>query len=351
MHTRLIQLAALVLALAAPLQGLAAAPGGTKKFPVRRGAAVKPLASARFAHAPFSDGDCALCHQSSDPARPGPVRKASINEGCFDCHEASRETMARKVKHAPSAEACTDCHNPHNSNEPGLLHMDQVTLCTKCHGAVRAQLASAKVTHGAMNGENRCSACHDPHATQTDGLLLASPMALCLDCHDKDGMTATDGAPLTNFKKWLEKAPNWHEPVKNKDCAACHRVHGGDRFRLLTAAYPEKFYAPWDAKSYALCFNCHDEKLVSEASTTSSTLFRSGKRNLHTLHVAKARGLTCRACHESHAAQHEHGIRDVVPYGDANYALKVGYSRTATGGTCTKTCHETQTYDNTSVVR
>jgi hypothetical protein len=38
-----------------------------------------------------------------------------------------------------------------------------------------------------------------------------------------------------------------------------------------------------------------------------------------------------------------------VPYGSAGWVLKINYTKTPTGGTCAKTCHETKTYVNKTV--
>jgi predicted CXXCH cytochrome family protein len=151
---------------------------------------------------------------------------------------------------------------------------------------------------------------------------------------------------MTNFKRWLDENKVWHDPVKAKDCSSCHRTHAGDTFRLLQAEYPPVFYAPYDAKNYELCFNCHNDKVVSVAETTTLTGFRDGARNLHYLHVNRERGRTCRACHEVHASKQDHQIRDGVPYGPKGWMLKVGFTRLPNGGQCAKTCHDTKKYDN-----
>jgi hypothetical protein len=133
--------------------------------------------------------------------------------------------------------------------------------------------------------------------------------------------------------------------VKAKDCSACHLPHGGENFRLLVSAYPPTFYAPYDPANYALCFGCHNEKVVSAAETRTLTNFRDGSRNLHHLHVNKAdRGRTCRSCHEVHASRQARHLRDGVPYGPKGWVLKVGYTKTANGGQCAKTCHDLKTY-------
>jgi predicted CXXCH cytochrome family protein len=168
---------------------------------------------------------------------------------------------------------------------------------------------------------------------------------MCLACHDREGMKSADGRPLTNMKAWLAQNADHHGPVQAGDCSSCHRPHGGDDFRLLTGRYPPTFYAPFDEKEYGLCLSCHNDAAFTTADTTALTSFRDGSRNLHFLHVnAGARGRTCRACHEVHASRQEHHLREGVPFGSMGWVLRLNYVKTPDGGSCSKTCHDTQVY-------
>jgi predicted CXXCH cytochrome family protein len=318
-----------------------------KRLPSLRGAALKPIPTgeAKYSMPPFAIGQCIVCHVSNDPKKPGPIKHATINEECFSCHDDVKEVMARPYKHS-TKDTCTDCHNPHNSREPALLHSEQVALCTSCHVGIGAQMAAAKVKHFALTKDKKCANCHNPHASNIERVLIALPFNLCVNCHSRDGMASADGKPMPNYTKLLADNPVWHDPVKAKDCSACHRTHGGEYYRLLVNNYPETFYAPFEKKTYALCFGCHNEKVVSEAVTTALTGFRDGSKNLHYTHVVRERGRTCRACHEVHAAKQAKRIRENVPYGPAGWLLNIGFTRTATGGTCIRTCHESKSYNN-----
>jgi predicted CXXCH cytochrome family protein len=343
--TRLGLLPALLLAtsaMAAPLKT------EVNQQPVRRGKAVAPLPpgpAVKWSHAPYEAGDCSICHVKNDRANPGPIT-LGLNETCFQCHDEFQGIMARKFKHKPAVEACTNCHNPHNGAERKLLAAEMVQMCTACHKGIRDQIANAKVRHDAVTTGEKCANCHNPHAANIEKLLIQLPFDLCVSCHSKDRMLAGDGKPMTNYKSWLDSNKVWHEPVKAKDCSACHRTHGGNNFRLLVATYPPTFYAAYDKKVYALCYGCHNDKVVSVAETTTLTGFRDGSRNLHYVHVHKERGRTCRACHEVHASKQAHHIREGVPYGPKGYVLKINYTRLPTGGSCAKTCHDTKSYNN-----
>jgi hypothetical protein len=41
-------------------------------------------------------------------------------------------------------------------------------------------------------------------------------------------------------------------------------------------------------------------------------------------------------------------LRDSVPYGPNKWPLKTNWVKTPTGGSCSKTCHATRSYDNTT---
>jgi predicted CXXCH cytochrome family protein len=334
-----------VEALGAPASG-APPVNGKYKYPAQRKVNNKPLpegVKAASSMAPFSANNCAICHVSSDPKNPGPVKKAG-NQLCYSCHEEFQEIMSRRFKHPPSVTACTNCHNAHNSLEKKLLHEEQTAGCFECHKSLKAVSENAKVKHGALTVKKKCANCHNPHGANIDKLLTALPYDQCVGCHSVDDMKDWEGVTLTNYQKYLAENKVWHKPVIGKDCSACHRTHGGDNYRLLVAEFPRQFYVPYDPKIYALCYGCHNDKVVTAEQTTTLTNFRDGSKNLHFVHVSKQaeRGRSCRACHDVHAAKQDQRIREGVPFGQ--WVLKINFTRTPTGGTCAKTCHESQTY-------
>ena len=308
-----------------------------------------PLVAGRKAvssHAPFEAGDCKVCHQGNDPKKPGPLVKSGTAM-CLDCHEEFTAILGRKHKHRPAGRDCNACHNPHNAAFPKLLNEEPSASCVSCHDDIGKTAGEAKVKHKAVSQGAKCVACHDPHGANQDKLLVKAPFDLCLSCHNVDTMKGVDGKPLQNTKAWLDKNKEWHDPVKAKDCSACHEPHGGDHFRLLKDDYPKEFYAPYDARTYALCFSCHKEQAYSSAKTTTLTGFRDGDRNLHFVHLQQgARGRTCRACHEVHASSQKLHVRDGVPYGSSGWTLKLNFRKSDAGGSCDKTCHAEKSYSN-----
>ncbi len=296
-------------------------------------------------HSPFEVNDCSLCHERKNPKNPGKVTIPG-DAGCYVCHEDFLEMTSRRFQHAPDKLTCVGCHNPHNSTQKALLTSPAPGLCLDCHVGI-AQLMGQKVKHSVVSQGKSCLTCHNAHASNVEHLLSRLPFDLCVNCHSTDDMKDAAGVTLTNMKALLEKNAVHHGPVAQKDCSACHQPHGSTVFRLLSAAYPSTFYAPFDPKAYEMCFGCHEEQLVTTEKTTTATRFRDGDRNLHFLHVNKAdRGRTCRACHEVHAAQKTYQIRDSVPFGSKGYMLKVNFEKRADGGNCTQTCHTARSYTN-----
>ncbi len=308
-----------------------------------------PEDEATWVHAPYEVGACAVCHQREDPADPGPVSTAG-SELCYQCHDAMQSLISEaSTRHFAAEDDCASCHNAHNSARDKGLIAETVALCAECHDDVGAQVTTAAVTHGAATAGAACLACHNPHASNIEKLLHQIPEKMCLGCHGEDGVEDDGGKALTNIGALLAANPEHHGPVATGDCSACHLPHGGDSFRLLALEYPAKFYSPFEPANYELCFTCHDERVVTTPETTTLTNFRDGSRNLHYLHVNKAeRGRTCRACHEVHAAENLHIIRDGVPYGSKGWVLPINYLPSANGGQCSKTCHPTRVYDRTA---
>lgn len=334
----LLRSALFVLLVAAISPAVCSAQGSLAPLPAKPA----PVSS----HAPYEAGECKICHQSGDPRQPGALNKATPAL-CLDCHEEFAGVLKRPHTHAPARAACTICHNPHNARQPKLLLDEPRVLCTSCHANIKALSEGAKVKHGALSSGAQCANCHNPHGSSVERLLIALPFDLCVTCHSRDGMVGADGKKLQNIKAWLEANAVWHGPVIAKDCSACHQPHGSGNFRLLREAYPPEFYAPYDARNYALCFSCHNEAAFSASETTTLTNFRNGARNLHYVHLHQgSRGRTCRACHEVHASKQEHHIREGVPYGSGGWVLKLHYKKTEAGGSCEKTCHQERSYSN-----
>ncbi len=135
-----------------------------------------------------------------------------------------------------------------------------------------------------------------------------------------------------------------HGPIKDGTCTACHDPHGAKFANLLAKEFPADAYAPYTDTEYELCFSCHKRDLLQYPDTSFATGFRDGERNLHYLHVNnKAKGRSCRLCHNMHGSANPKLIADAVPFG--KWSLPLKFVKTETGGGCSPGCHKPQYYD------
>jgi len=294
----------------------------------------------KHVHGPVAVGECIACHDPHASNNEVRLRKPG-SAMCLECHEDMKERVETAPHvHPPVKEKCWNCHSPHGTPYEFQLLDEVPKLCFRCHKDKAKQVENARTQHGAVTTGKLCLNCHDPHTAQYPKQLLKAPMDLCLSCHDKRLETPTK--PIKDMKKWLADHKDHHGPIREKDCAACHDPHGSDNLRILRRAFPPSFYAPFDPKSYALCFGCHSPKLAKDAKTTTLTGFRKGDKNLHYVHVHRKKGRTCRACHQVHASNHPKHIRDSVPFG--SWALPINYEKFEDGGKCAPGCHVPRDY-------
>jgi predicted CXXCH cytochrome family protein len=309
----------------------------------------KKIAAGKYVHGPVAVGGCVMCHNPHQSDFPR-MLNASGNDVCFMCHtDMADRFKEKKFVHTAVKQGCINCHSPHSADYKYNLKADGTRdLCLGCHKDKKEWIETAKTKHGALETGKKCLACHDPHMGDYAKQLVKAPMDLCLSCHDKPLDTPT--GKIIDMKTYLAENKDKHGPIREKDCSACHNPHGSDNFRMLRKYFPPVFYAPFDPKNYALCFNCHEKTLVLDPQTTTLTNFRNGDQNLHYLHVNKpVKGRTCRACHEMHATNNPKHIRDAVPFGA--WELPLNYHKTPDGGSCQPGCHQKFTYDRKSPVK
>ncbi len=299
-------------------------------------------------HGPVAAGGCTACHNPHASNFNKLLLKES-NALCLECHVSSQQRMeTASVVHEPAAKNCLLCHNAHASDHPMILRQDAQTMCLSCHENIRSTVEHARTQHGAVVDGRACLNCHEAHATNHPKVLRNNPMALCMECHNRP-LKSPDGTTVADMSPILASGKSLHGPIAEKNCSACHQIHGGDHFRLLTQEYPPEFYAPFKEESYALCFTCHERAIALDPRTTTLTGFRNGDNNLHYVHVNKeTKGRTCRACHETHASDHAKHIRDTVPFGKWN--MPIGFKKTETGGSCAPGCHVPYEYDRAKPV-
>lgn len=300
------------------------------------------LLAQEYSHGPAEDGECTACH---DP-HASSQRSLLVADGvdlCGDCHEEVAELVEESENvHSPVEDGCTECHNPHSGPFPKMLPEEKRQFCNECHDDIVDEAENAAVDHAATTTKQECLNCHSPHASNYDSNLLKPQPELCFECHNEQ--LKSGDSTLIDMQGWLRKNKEWHEAIREDGCVACHQPHGGENYRLLKEAFPQRFYAAFAPDVYGLCFTCHDAGALTVKRTRTLTKFRDGDRNLHFLHVNKEkRGRTCRACHDLHASNQPHLIRETVRYG--KWMMPVDFNATETGGSCRAGCHKLRAYD------
>jgi len=300
---------------------------------------------AKQVHGPVAAGACGACHQPHTSEQPN-LLVQSGRELCVSCHrEMDQQLKKARFVHEPVKQECQQCHDAHASDHVMITKAAPSKLCTDgCHEPVKRAVFEAKYQHSAVTENAACVNCHTAHGGELAALMKSSPVEVCQDCHnepvkagDRTIAAVTDITDKDLFK---------HGPVRDGSCGGCHNVHGSDHTRLLTNDYSPNFYESFETEKYALCFECHDKRLVLEPTTRGLTKFRDGDVNLHYVHVNKdKRGRACRACHSTHASQFPVHVRESVPYG--NWQLPINYEQTKNGGTCSPGCHEELPYSRT----
>jgi predicted CXXCH cytochrome family protein len=325
------------------------------------------FAKKKHVHGPIAVGECKACHVWKDNKHEFTIAREG-SKLCISCHddilieeekkgkekeEGEGEDAEEKklVVHEPVKEDCANCHDPHGANTKALLTAPVLELCETCHDETFAK-AKAKTTgstHSIILKGKACLSCHAVHTSGFEKLLASTANDMCLGCHDKEQKAGDRVIPSTKAemaKKTL------HGPLEDEGCVMCHDAHGSKHITMLKFAYPERFYAPFSANAYELCFQCHDEALAAAAQTEDETEFRNGKLNLHHLHVnKKVKGRTCRACHATHASDRPAQLRESIPFGRMSWKLPIGFEKAETGGSCASGCHALRAYDRRTPVK
>jgi predicted CXXCH cytochrome family protein len=297
------------------------------------------------AHGPFAAGECLACHRPHESNHEKLLRAGSGPDHCGMCHVETALALANApFVHEPAAESCTGCHDPHASEFEHALRQPIDETCFACHADLEAAVSGATAPHAAVFTADRCANCHDPHASGRPDLLRDRQDVLCLQCHDEP-IQSTAGRTIPDMTPVLRERSFLHGPVRSGNCAACHNVHGASHSRLLRERFTNEFYASFDLRNYALCFECHESDLVTEARTTTLTDFRDGDVNLHFTHVNRDRkGRSCRTCHAIHGSNMPKHIAETVPFEGSGWAMPIRFTKTDTGGSCAPGCHEPLSY-------
>jgi predicted CXXCH cytochrome family protein len=282
----------------------------------------------------ITDDPHSSCDNSGNRRREDPK--------CTDCHS---DLIEKKLIHTPAKDGCDVCHQVNIAEHPsaagnGLNLTEKIPeLCYTCHDGSKKEIDTARVIHRAVAEKKQCMNCHSPHASDEKKLLNDDKQEICLKCHDKDA--APDGRKLVNMRQILKTRKVIH-PALNGGCTSCHKPHASAENFLLIGGYPAGQYAPGKRDTYAVCWECHDSDLLELATTTTSTNFRNGDKNLHFVHLNGPKGRSCSVCHDVHATNREHLIADKVPFG--NWVMPINFAVSDSGGSCSPGCHQPYKY-------
>jgi predicted CXXCH cytochrome family protein len=294
-------------------------------------------------------GECISCH---DPHAEDNRLLLHGGEGaghCGLCHQATVEAMSES-RHNPQRLGgdCLMCHTAHTSEWPGLLSDRSGDQCLRCHAEVRETIDASLVAHQGAMTDRHCVTCHAPHASPEMAMLRDDQATVCLACHDEP-VEAVDGRTIPDMTPTILEAENVHGPVDHGHCSLCHSVHGSQFPRLLNDLNPEVVIGPFDLRNYGLCFQCHDQGLVTDPETTTATDFRHAGINLHHLHVEnKGRGRACSTCHVVHGGNRPRLMADFASFEGGGWKMPLGFTLTDRGGNCAPGCHEPRSYVNTT---
>jgi predicted CXXCH cytochrome family protein len=249
--------------------------------------------------------ECPLEYGISEDAH-----KPVVTDECAECHEEGAIKPSRK------------------ETLYSRLLQEGRELCFECHD----DLIDKKNIHEPV--EKDCRYCHIFTKTDAQWLLKGLPGEICYFCH-------------TELSENITKSMYVHTPVKQNDCSACHDPHSSDNTGLLKKHFPEESFVPYKAKSYELCFDCHNKEIATEQLTKNLTRFRNGDMSLHYIHVNNAqRGMSCKICHNPHAGTQPmnmpHVSCGVYP---SSWPMPFEFLKFDTGGRCATGCHEKKYYD------
>jgi predicted CXXCH cytochrome family protein len=214
--------------------------------------------------------------------------------------------------------------------------VSSIGLCQECHDSM---VDGGVVVHEAVS-DGSCTDCHTPHASKNSPLLLSDQSSLCGECHEIAG----------EYDKVL------HTAITDGECTDCHGAHTAPHPKLLLASYnTDRYPGPFTPEKFALCFECHDTSLVTGRGEDDVTNFRSGKKNLHDLHVQGAlepnkygivkrgKARSCASCHDPHASSQPYTlVREYICATIQCYTMT--YYPFEDGGKCAVGCHKPKSY-------
>jgi predicted CXXCH cytochrome family protein len=265
-----------------------------------------------------------------------PNREGVQEPECMQCHQG---LLDQEVVHPVAEDGCDNCHISNGNPHPDQDSTGFTLMDRLPDLCFYCHEEPAEQTHEHLPvKEKNCLACHDVHGSPEYGLLKVPEQELCLSCHDGTG--ADGGA---NIKMLITGNRVVHSAISGGGCITCHLPHGSELRALLVATYPKETYPEARQENFELCFLCHDSDLLVAEATDGATSFRNGTQNLHRLHIHGTKGRNCRLCHNLHGSGQKYLIEERVPYGE--WVMLMNFEPVEKGGSCLPGCHAKKTYE------
>lgn len=340
---------------------------------------------------PGRRGFCTNCHQphgwpdAANVAQDYPTLLVDREENlCYTCHDGSpvvKNVRAQFLKanrhpapdfsgrHLPAEGGnpasygttnrhaeCVDCHDSHQA-KPDVAPptAPQVSNRNRSVGGVAVTNGAAGTVPAytyvaaAANEYQICFKCHSSWTTQPAG---QPNLALALNAnnpsyHPVEAAGKNAGISAGAFVAgWSSTSLTYCSDCHSSDDATVRGPHGSANANLLARPYTASAARMGTEMTNAeVCFKCHtfDTYANRNASTAlkQNSRFYNGDKG-HTFHVGDRR-FSCFVCHETHGT----GARvHLITLGRTPNGIN-SFTHTASGGTCSPTCHGTETYSHT----
>lgn len=325
-------------------------------------------------------GNCVACHDPHGVKDAKGVIPAMLagreSDLCVKCHDGSRaadirDQLTKPYWHGMNARGS---HDTHEGSDPAKFAAIPVqnrhVECSDCHNshrAIKERLApDAPAASSLLAGVSRIEVSNNgaglaPRYTfrPADDPSQANEYEICFKCHSgwtKQPAGQTDIALVTNPNnpsyhpiQAAGKNPkidpnafvNGYEADSIITCTACH---GGDD-PTVTGMHGSSYRSILKKASGTtakddICFSCHSYDVYGNATATQDVQ-RASRFNAgvgHAFH-AGAKSIACSSCHDTHGSTR-------LPFLIAKNRFPgiTTYVQTPTGGTCTSSCHASQTY-------
>lgn len=341
-------------------------------------------------------GGCLNCHATHgwpDASNPGtnyPVLLADREENlCFTCHDGSpsaknirsyytnvftHPTMLYTNRHSSAEDEgsgsvgafgttnrhaeCTDCHNPHQTYGT-VLATNAPFAASRLWGTARVAVTNtgtgSNIVYTFRNQSDTnavreyeiCFKCHSGWSTRP-----ANQLDIAARVNTRNPSFHAIEGPSTNRLVNVNSFTNGYTATSMVYCTSCHSgsdpgVLGphGSRYRYLLNAYytnsPTRRAAVMARTE--LCFKCHRYDTYANNGATSAIKAYSrfnppAIAEGHTYHVSSQR-YSCYNCHETHGSTN----RPTMMVTGRSPGINT-YTQTATGGSCSPTCHGSESY-------